>query len=117
MRRGRQADKALVQVQVWTTTNVTEVRGWAEEGFVQGWPHQVTVRGRAVSTPQDPLQGPRQAATSPPPPSHRLPPFIGSQESRPLCRRGSTVLSTKSRDSEREASKATLWMKAPQKGY
>lgn len=33
MRRGRQADKALVQVQVWTTTNVTEVRRWAEEGF------------------------------------------------------------------------------------
>lgn len=32
MRRQRQADKALVQVQVWTTTNVTEVRGWAEEG-------------------------------------------------------------------------------------
>lgn len=75
-----------------------------EVGLVQGWPHQAAVRGRAVSTPQDPLQGPRQAATSPPPPSHYLQPFIGSQESRPLCPRGSTVLSTKSRDSEREAS-------------
>ena len=65
---------------------------------MQGKPYQAAVRAHAVSTPQDPLQGPRQAATSPLPPSHRLQPFIGSQESRPLRRRGSTVLSTKSRD-------------------
>lgn len=48
--------------------------------------------------PTGPIAGAQTGRTSPLPPSHRLQPFIGSQESRPLQRRGSTVLGTKSRN-------------------